>query len=57
MNLENKLDQVFHTDKIWTIENFLSLDECIALIQISENIGYIEAEVNLIAGSQMMRNI
>lgn len=46
-----------HTEKIWTIQNFLSQKECEDLILLSENIGYREAEINLTSGAKMMKNI
>ncbi len=48
---------VQHTPYIWTIENFLSEQECNDLIELSENIGYTEAEVSLNSGATMMKNI
>ncbi|WP_438712071.1 2OG-Fe(II) oxygenase [Aquimarina muelleri] len=45
------------TDRIWTIENFLSQKECQDLISFSENKGYDEADVGLASGAKMMKNI
>jgi predicted 2-oxoglutarate/Fe(II)-dependent dioxygenase YbiX len=45
------------TEKIWTIENFLTIQECKNLIDLSENIGYQEAEVSLPEGAKMMKGI
>lgn len=36
-----------HTQSIWTIENFLSQQECQGLIALSEERGYDEAQVNV----------
>jgi hypothetical protein len=47
----------YHTDKIWTIDSFLSVGECYELIKLSENIGYNEAEVSLISGAKMMKSL
>jgi len=47
----------YHTEQIWTIDNFLSIEECEALITLSENIGYNEAEVSLASGAQMMKGL
>ncbi len=46
-----------HTDNIWTIENFLSPQECQDLIAQSEAVGYEEAEVSLSSGSTMMKGL
>ena len=45
------------TDKIWTIDNFLSERECDDLILFSEQKGYSEADVGLKSGSKMMKNV
>ncbi len=42
-----------HSETIWTIDNFLSDNECHRLIELSENIGYEEATVNA-SGKQIM---
>jgi len=47
----------YHTDKIWTIEQFLSVDACEELIDLSEGLGYQEAEVSLATGAKMMKSI
>ncbi|MDJ1504441.1 2OG-Fe(II) oxygenase [Xanthocytophaga agilis] len=46
-----------HTSSIWTIDNFLSVQECDDLIAFSEKTGYDEAEVSLSSGSQMMKSL
>jgi predicted 2-oxoglutarate/Fe(II)-dependent dioxygenase YbiX len=46
-----------HSDQIWTIHNFLSPEECAALITSSEQIGFSEAEVSLPGGAQMMKGL
>ena len=51
------MKQIHHSDKIWTIENFLSNAECEALISLSENLGYNEAEVSLSSGAKMMKGL
>lgn len=48
---------IYHTDKIWTITGFLSSEECAALIDMSEQIGYEEAEVSFSSGAQMMKGL
>ncbi|WP_299677527.1 2OG-Fe(II) oxygenase [uncultured Dokdonia sp.] len=45
------------TDKIWTIDNFLSDRECDDLIIFSEQKGYSEADVGLKSGAKMMKNV
>lgn len=51
------MNVTYHTDSIWTIENFLTVKECEDLIKMSESIGYNEAEVSLASGAKMMKNI
>ncbi|MCP4522496.1 MAG: oxidoreductase, 2OG-Fe(II) oxygenase [Cytophagales bacterium] len=46
-----------HSDKIWSIENFLTKEECNLLILFSEQKGYEEATVSLTSGAKMMKNI
>ncbi|WP_338760575.1 2OG-Fe(II) oxygenase [Bernardetia sp. ABR2-2B] len=46
-----------HTSQIWTIENFLSKEECQNLIFFSESKSYEEATVSLKSGAKMMKNI
>lgn len=48
---------IYHTDKIWTITDFLSREECEVLIDMSEQISYQEAEVSLSSGAQMMKGL
>ncbi|HVI47832.1 MAG TPA: 2OG-Fe(II) oxygenase [Chitinophaga sp.] len=48
---------IHHSPQIWTIEHFLTPEECTALIALSEDIGYNEAEVGLSSGPKMMKNI
>ncbi len=51
------MKKIQHTPKIWTIENFLSEEECQNLIIFSENKSYDEATVSLQSGAKMMKNI
>jgi predicted 2-oxoglutarate/Fe(II)-dependent dioxygenase YbiX len=46
-----------HSSSIWTIDNFLTPEECDKLIALSENIGYEEAEVSLESGAKMMKGL
>ncbi|MDA8708607.1 2OG-Fe(II) oxygenase [Hellea sp.] len=46
-----------HTDKIWTIMNFLSLKDCRHLIAQSEEKSYQEATVSLPGGARMMKGL
>jgi hypothetical protein len=46
-----------YTEKIWTIENFITPKECENLIFFSETAGYQEAEVSLKSGAKMMKNL
>lgn len=46
-----------HTDTIWEIENFLTIEECQKWIDLSENLGYKEATVSLTSGAKMMKGI
>jgi len=46
-----------HTETIWTLANFLSAEECAELIQMSEALGYDEAEVSLPGGARMMKGM
>ncbi len=48
---------MIHENKIWTIDNFLSKSECDELIILSENLGYVEAEVSLDSGSKMLKGV
>lgn len=50
-----KLQQ--HSSLIWTIDNFLSDEECYDLIMSSELMGYEEAKVSLHGSSKMMKGI
>lgn len=43
--------------EIYTIENFLTTDECISLIEKSENIGYEEAKVNIDGAQKVMKTV
>ncbi|MEP1230027.1 MAG: 2OG-Fe(II) oxygenase [Litorimonas sp.] len=45
------------SDKIWTLEGFLSLEACATLIKRSEDTGYQEATVSLPEGAQMMKGL
>lgn len=51
------MEAFYYTDKIWTIANFLTAEECAELIALSENLGYDEAEVSLASGAQMLKTI
>lgn len=46
-----------HTDKIWTIANFLTESACEELIHWSEARGYKEATVSLPEGAKMMKGL
>jgi predicted 2-oxoglutarate/Fe(II)-dependent dioxygenase YbiX len=46
-----------YTDLIWTIDDFLSKEECDELIYSSEVAGYEEAKVSLSSGAQMMKGL
>jgi len=46
-----------HTPEIWTIEGFLSEQECDELIYISEASGYEEAQVSFKSGAKMMKGL
>ena len=47
----------YHSETIWTIDNFLTPKECDELILISEQKGYDEATVSLTSGAKMMKGI
>ncbi len=51
------MKKVQHTPKIWTLDNFLTEQECQNLIIFSENKSYQEATVSLKSGATMMKNI
>lgn len=51
------MQYIQHTNIIWTIENFLSKNECEMLIQFSEKKGYSEADVSLESGAKMIKGI
>ena len=51
------MDFVQHTDKIWTIENFLKAQHCDDLILFSEHRGYEEAKVSFPGGAQMVKGL
>lgn len=46
-----------HSEKIWTIDGFLSQKECDELIMLSEIQGYEEAKVSLPSGAKMMKGL
>lgn len=46
-----------HNKKIWTIENFLTKEECDNLLLFSEQKGYEEAKVSLSSGAKMMKGL
>lgn len=47
----------YHSETIWTIENFISEKECEDLILFTEQIGYEEAKVSLSSGAKMIKGI
>jgi len=47
----------YHSDIIWTIDNFLTEKECEDLIMFSEQRGYEEAKVSLQSGAKMIKGI
>ncbi len=51
------MNLIQHSEKVWSIENFLSPEECRALIDKTEKLGYVEAEVSLPEGAKMMKGI
>lgn len=51
------MKKIQHSPQIWTIEKFLSEEECQNLIIFSENKSYDEATVSLKSGAKMMKNI
>lgn len=51
------INLIQHTEKIWALENFLSIQECEELIFFSEQQGYQEAEVGFREGAKMAKNI
>ncbi|WP_375559030.1 2OG-Fe(II) oxygenase [Bernardetia sp. OM2101] len=51
------MKKIQYTPHIWTIDNFLSGEECQNLIIFSENKSYDEATVSLRSGAKMMKNI
>lgn len=46
-----------YTPSIWTLENFLTPQECQELIELSEKTGYEEAEVSLPSGATLMKGL
>ena len=48
---------IVHTPQIWSIENFLTAEECAELIRLSESLGYQEAEVSLPGGAKMIKGM
>lgn len=48
------MEKIVYTQDIFTINNFLSHDECSALIRKSEEMGYEEATVDVGGGQQRM---
>lgn len=46
-----------YTEKIWTIENFLTPSECDELIQLSNQLGYEEAKVSTSSGAKMIKGL
>lgn len=51
------MNNIKGTSEIYTIDNFLSEEECDALIAKSEAIGFEEAKVNMDGGQKMMKMI
>ena len=47
----------YHSDIIWTIDNFLSSRECEDLMILSEYQGYEEAKVSLPSGAKMIKGL
>ena len=48
LEIKSELMKVkYHSEKIWTIENFLTKDECDDLLIFSEQKGYDEAKISL----------
>jgi len=47
----------YHSEIIWTIENFLTEKECEDLILFTEQKGYEEAKVSLSSGAKMIKGI
>ena len=47
----------YHSDIIWTIDQFLTKEACEDLIILSEQKGYEEAKVSLSSGANMMKGI
>lgn len=46
-----------HTDKIFTVEDFLSTEECVEYIALSEEIGYEMAKVNTEGGQRVLTQV
>jgi prolyl 4-hydroxylase len=46
-----------HTDKIFTVENFLSVPECEQYIALSEKVGYEMAKVNTESGPRVLTQV
>ncbi len=57
--MQNQADMrvIHHTEKIWTIQDFLTKEECDDLIIFSERKGYEEAKVSLPSGAKMMKGL
>ena len=51
------LNVINETSEIYTIDNFLTVDECNELIERSEQIGFEEAEVNVDGTQKMMKMV
>jgi len=51
------MEVIYHSERIWTIENFLSPPACNNLILFSEQKGYDEATVSLTSGAKMMKGV
>ena len=47
----------YHSEIIWTIDNFLTKKDCDDLILFSEQKGYEEAKVSLAEGARLMKGI
>lgn len=51
------IDIINEEMEIYTIDNFLTVDECNQLIEKSEQIGFEEAEVNVDGAQKMMKTV
>jgi predicted 2-oxoglutarate/Fe(II)-dependent dioxygenase YbiX len=56
-NFEAYMELIAHSERVFGIENFLSHDECNALMAQAEQRGFIAASVRTVAGQKLMQNI